>query len=157
MGSDSLFVFCKECGTQMSKSATKCPQCGAAVKKKSGCLKQILIVFIVYVILQVIVAIGIGVSGNGSSQSTRSSTAQEKLADVQPPAQLAFINVITDHKPIMGSEDFADMLRAVPGCYCLVGHSGDVPLHNPAFVLGEEILPVGASLLARIVERRLAA
>ncbi|MGA0596704.1 M20 aminoacylase family protein [Enterovirga sp. CN4-39] len=66
-------------------------------------------------------------------------------------------NVITEPRPMMGSEDFADMLHQVPGAYCWVGHSGTVPLHNPSFVLGEEILPVGASLLARIVERRLAA
>jgi metal-dependent amidase/aminoacylase/carboxypeptidase family protein len=49
------------------------------------------------------------------------------------------------------------MLHAVPGCYAWVGHRGDVPLHNPGFVLDDGILPVGASLLARIVERRLAA
>ncbi len=64
-------------------------------------------------------------------------------------------NVITSPRPMMGSEDFADMLRVAPGCYARVGHSGDLPLHNPGFILGEEILPVGASLLARIVERRL--
>ena len=65
--------------------------------------------------------------------------------------------VLTDPSPMMGSEDFADMLRAVPGSYAFVGHTGRVPLHNPAFVLGEEILPIGASLLARVVEKRLAA
>jgi hippurate hydrolase len=59
--------------------------------------------------------------------------------------------------PIMGSEDFADMLLKVPGVYCTIGHAGDVPVHNPGFVLDDGILPVGASLLARIVERRLAA
>jgi amidohydrolase len=64
---------------------------------------------------------------------------------------------LTDPNPMMGSEDFADMLRAVPGAYAFVGHTGRVPLHNPAFVLGEEILPIGASLLARVVEKRLAA
>jgi hippurate hydrolase len=32
-----------------------------------------------------------------------------------------------------------------------------VPLHNPGFILDDGILPVGASLLARIVEARLAA
>jgi hippurate hydrolase len=57
----------------------------------------------------------------------------------------------------MGSEDFADMLHKVPGVYCTVGHAGSVPVHNPGFVLDDGILPVGASLLARIVERRLAA
>jgi amidohydrolase len=66
-------------------------------------------------------------------------------------------NVLTDPKPMMGSEDFADMLHAVPGCYCWVGHSGDVPLHNPGFILDDAILPVGASILARVVEKRLQA
>jgi len=54
-----------------------------------------------------------------------------------------------------GSEDFADMLKVVPGAYCRVGHLGDIPLHNPGFVLDPGILPVGASIMARIVERRL--
>jgi amidohydrolase len=66
-------------------------------------------------------------------------------------------NVSTEPKPRMGSEDFADMLQAVPGSYCWVGHAGDVPLHNPGFILDDGILPVGASILARIVEKRLAA
>ncbi len=55
---------------------------------------------------------------------------------------------------VMGSEDFADMLRLVPGAYCTVGHSGDVPLHNPGFVLDDDILPLGAALMARMVETR---
>ena len=54
-----------------------------------------------------------------------------------------------------GSEDFADMLREVPGAYGWLGHGGTVPLHNPAFVLDEGILPVGASILARVAERQL--
>jgi hippurate hydrolase len=64
-------------------------------------------------------------------------------------------NVTADEPPTTGSEDFADMLRVVPGAYCSLGHSGTVPLHNPGFVLGEDILPVGASIMARVVERRL--
>lgn len=66
-------------------------------------------------------------------------------------------NVLTDTRPLMGSEDFADMLHAVPGAYCWVGHAGDVPVHNPGFILDDGILPVGASILARIVERRVGA
>ena len=56
-----------------------------------------------------------------------------------------------------GSEDFADMLRVVPGAYCTVGHSGTVPLHNDGFILDETVLPVGASIYARLIERRTAA
>ena len=66
-------------------------------------------------------------------------------------------NVLTEPRQIMGSEDFADMLRAVPGAYCWVGHAGSAPVHNPAYVLDEGILPIGASLLARLAETRLAA
>lgn len=63
-------------------------------------------------------------------------------------------NVYVKTQPVMGSEDFADMLHACPGVYCTVGHAGNVPVHNPGFVLDDGILPVGASLFARIVERR---
>ncbi|MFV0475190.1 MAG: M20 aminoacylase family protein [Pikeienuella sp.] len=58
---------------------------------------------------------------------------------------------------VMGSEDFADMLQVVPGAYCTVGHAGETPLHNPGFVLDDAILPVGASVYARMVETRGAA
>ena len=56
-----------------------------------------------------------------------------------------------------GSEDFADMLRVVPGAYCTVGHAGTMPLHNDGFILDENILPVGASIYAKLIERRTAA
>jgi hippurate hydrolase len=56
---------------------------------------------------------------------------------------------------VTGSEDFADMLKVVPGAYCTIGHGGNVPVHNPGFVFDDAILPVGASVMARIVEKRL--
>jgi hippurate hydrolase len=64
-------------------------------------------------------------------------------------------NVSMTPRPKMGSEDFADMLRAVPGAYFWLGHEGSVPVHNPGFVLDDAILPVGASLFARLIETRL--
>jgi hippurate hydrolase len=64
-------------------------------------------------------------------------------------------NVKTRSQPKMGSEDFADMLQAVPGAYFWLGHDGSVPVHNPAFTLDDKILPVGASMFARIIETRL--
>ncbi len=54
-----------------------------------------------------------------------------------------------------GSEDFSDMLKVVPGAYCTLGHGRDVPVHNPAYSFDDTILPIGASILARILERRL--
>jgi amidohydrolase len=70
--------------------------------------------------------------------------------DVVGPA-----NVSTTPDPKMGSEDFADMLKAVPGAYFWLGHTGTMPVHNPGFVLDDAILPVGASLFARLIETRM--
>jgi hippurate hydrolase len=66
-------------------------------------------------------------------------------------------NISGTDEPATGSEDFADMLKLVPGAYCRIGHSGTTGLHNPSFFLDPDILPVGASVMARIVERRLVA
>ncbi|MFK7836213.1 MAG: M20 aminoacylase family protein [Sulfitobacter sp.] len=64
-------------------------------------------------------------------------------------------NVSDKIDPATGSEDFADMLKVVPGAYCIVGHAGTLPLHNPGFFLDPDVLPVGASVMARVLERRL--
>lgn len=63
--------------------------------------------------------------------------------------------VLTKPNPTFGSEDFADFLKAVPGAYFLLGHGGNVPIHNPNFVIDDAILPVGASIFARLIERRM--
>ena len=57
-------------------------------------------------------------------------------------------------RPHMGSEDFADMLRAVPGAYCWLGMAPGAALHNPNYQFDDDIIPLGASLLARMVEKR---
>ena len=64
-------------------------------------------------------------------------------------------NLNPNAQAVTGSEDFADMLKVVPGAYCVVGHAGTMPLHNPGFVLDPELLPIGASIMARVAERRL--
>ena len=64
-------------------------------------------------------------------------------------------NISDDAEPATGSEDFADMLLEVPGAYCRIGHAGTVMVHNPGFVIDIDMLPIGASIMARVVERRL--
>jgi hippurate hydrolase len=81
-----------------------------------------------------------------------SDAYMEAAADIVGPE-----NISDTDEPATGSEDFADMLKVVPGAYCRVGHAGTLPLHNPGFVLDPEMLPVGASIMARIVERRMPA
>ena len=85
-------------------------------------------------------------------------TNDDDLSDeyMKAAADIVGVENIDDKaEPATGSEDFADMLKVVPGAYCRVGHGGTVPLHNPSFVLDQEVLPVGASIMARIVERRI--
>jgi len=64
-------------------------------------------------------------------------------------------NVVRNATPATGSEDFADMLKHVKGAYCRIGHSGREPLHSPKFVFDTNIIPVGASILATLVENQL--
>ncbi|HEY5290905.1 MAG TPA: M20 aminoacylase family protein [Burkholderiales bacterium] len=62
--------------------------------------------------------------------------------------------------PVMGSEDFAFMLQAKAGCYVFVGNgpgAGGCMLHNPHYDFNDEILPLGASYWANLVEHMLAA
>ena len=82
----------------------------------------------------------------------------EKLSDAYLEAAVDIVgkhNISGTQEPATGSEDFADMLKVVPGAYCRIGHSGTTGLHNPSFFLDPSVLPVGASVMARIVERRL--
>jgi hippurate hydrolase len=86
------------------------------------------------------------------NQEVQSKLVEEVARTIVDPAK-----VFTRSKPKMGSEDFADMLQAIPGAYFWVGHDGSVPVHNPGYLLDDKILPVGASMFARIVETRLPA
>ncbi|MBZ5790643.1 amidohydrolase [Burkholderia contaminans] len=55
-----------------------------------------------------------------------------------------------------GSEDFAWMLQARPGCYIAIGNGkgswGGCSLHNPGYDFNDEAIPYGASLWVRLVE-----
>jgi amidohydrolase len=65
-------------------------------------------------------------------------------------------NVDPTAPPKMGSEDFADMLHAVPGAYVWLGQEPGPALHNAGYDFDDTIIPIGASLLARLVEKRTA-
>jgi hippurate hydrolase len=64
--------------------------------------------------------------------------------------------VETASEPMTGSEDFAQFLKHVPGCFVFVGN-GEMskPLHNPSYDFNDEGLLHGARLHAAIIRRRL--
>jgi metal-dependent amidase/aminoacylase/carboxypeptidase family protein len=58
----------------------------------------------------------------------------------------------------MGSEDFAHMLEPCPGAFINIGiGETDGPFHrSPRYDFNDAALPIGASLIARLVEKKLA-
>ncbi len=91
--------------------------------------------------------------------ATVNSARQTSLAGDVAADLVGAANVDRDHRPSMGSEDFAFMLRERPGCYILIGNgpAGDGGrLHNPRYDFNDDILPLGASYWARLAESALA-
>ena len=68
-------------------------------------------------------------------------------------------NVNRNPKPAMGSEDFAWMLLARPGCYVWIGNGtgsqGGCMVHNPGYDFNDAILPTGAAYWVRLAETAL--
>ena len=69
-------------------------------------------------------------------------------------------------EPTMGSEDFAFMLQAMPGCYVFIGNGegahrdmghglGPCNLHNPSYDFNDDLLPIGASYWVNLAEASL--
>jgi len=67
-------------------------------------------------------------------------------------------NVNTNAPVRMGSEDFSFMLEACPGAYIFLGAADEThrfTVHHPEFDFNDEILGLGASLWAKLVEQEL--
>jgi hippurate hydrolase len=66
-------------------------------------------------------------------------------------------NVRRDLLPSMGGEDFAFLLQKKPGTYIWIGNGENREfLHHPRYDFNDEILPLGATYWARLVETVLA-
>jgi hippurate hydrolase len=77
------------------------------------------------------------------------------VADVAT-AMIGKENVIRDLTPSMGAEDFSFMLQGRAGAYFGVGLGGADSgcfLHNTGYDFNDAIIPVGAGVMASIVER----
>jgi hippurate hydrolase len=70
-----------------------------------------------------------------------------------------FDRTLVPDTPAATSEDFAFMLRKVPGAYVWLGQGSAehaAPLHDPRYDFNDDVLATGAALLAGLAERRLA-
>lgn len=60
--------------------------------------------------------------------------------------------VNTDTPPVMGGEDFSFMLEARPGAFIFVGQGDTAQVHHPEYDFNDEIIPIGCSYWASLVE-----
>ncbi len=68
-------------------------------------------------------------------------------------------NVNREGGLVMASEDFSYMLERRPGAYIQIGNGdgiGGCEVHNPGYDFNDAALPLGASLFAKLAERKLA-
>ena len=63
--------------------------------------------------------------------------------------------VDADADGTMGGEDFAYMLQARPGAYIFLGNGPSTELHTDTYDFNDEIIPVGVSYWAKLVETAL--
>ena len=64
-------------------------------------------------------------------------------------------SVIIDPNPSMGAEDFAFMLKKIPGAYVWLGAGQGANLHNPAYNFNDEVLTTGVEYFIEIVKQEL--
>ncbi len=83
---------------------------------------------------------------------TRNHARQTEFAARVAAEVVSAPNVDTDTPPILGGEDFSYMLNARPGAFIFIGQGDTAGLHNPAYDFNDEIIPIGCSYWARLVE-----
>ena len=64
-------------------------------------------------------------------------------------------DVIIEPTPSMGAEDFAFMLKKIPGAYVWLGAGQGANLHNPAYNFNDEVLTTGVEYFIEIVKQEL--
>jgi len=85
--------------------------------------------------------------------------AETERAALAAAKVLGESRVIRQRPPVMGGEDFSFMLLQRPGCFVKMGQKGadkgGVPVHHPEYDFNDEMLPIGASFFATLVEQEL--
>jgi hippurate hydrolase len=88
------------------------------------------------------------------------SPAETEIAAGVAAKVVGEAKVMLGAEPLMGSEDFAYMLQARPGCYVWLGNGmeggpGGCSVHNPHYDFNDDIAVIGASYWATLVESTL--
>jgi hippurate hydrolase len=90
--------------------------------------------------------------------ATVNAEAETRHAVSAASAVVGAEHVDTNPTPEMGSEDFAFMLQAKPGCYVWLGagRGPDTPnIHSPQYDFNDDALAIGASYWVTLAEQQL--
>ncbi|MEJ0013919.1 MAG: M20 aminoacylase family protein [Bauldia sp.] len=88
---------------------------------------------------------------------TRNHAAETAFAVKVAGEVAGAIHVDGEAPPVLGGEDFSYMLESRPGAFIFIGNGDTAGLHNPAYDFNDEIIPLGCSYWARLVETALPA
>ncbi|MCU0772960.1 MAG: M20 family metallopeptidase [Ideonella sp.] len=112
------------------------------------------------------VAIGFGATATLDYKrvypATINTPAEARFAADTAAAVVGEARVVRDLTPSMGAEDFSFMLQVKPGAYFRLGQGETCPgggggfLHSSRYDFNDDVLPLGATLFATLVERGLA-
>ena len=92
----------------------------------------------------------------GSYPATVNSRRESELVLEAAEEVVPRQNVLSDINPLMGGEDFSYMTQQKPGAFIFLGNGKDsANLHTECYDFNDEIIPVGASLWAKLVEKAL--
>jgi hippurate hydrolase len=83
--------------------------------------------------------------------------AETELALAAMRAAAGPDKVRDDLKPVMGAEDFAFVLRRVPGAYVFVGNGDSAMLHNPKYDFDDAAIPHGVAYWVELARQVLPA
>ncbi len=86
---------------------------------------------------------------------TANHVDQTRFAAKVAASVVGAAKVNADTPPIMCGEDFSYMLNARPGAFIFVGQGDTAGLHHPEYDFNDDIIPVGCSYWAQLVEQAL--
>lgn len=94
---------CKECGNEVSTKAESCPNCGAVLKKKTGCLGYIGAGILIFIVL--------GVVGSLMNESTTSSSKPD--AGLKMPSFGKQIVTFDEYKQIKNGMSYNNVVSVI--------------------------------------------
>jgi hippurate hydrolase len=90
---------------------------------------------------------GVGITENNLGCTEHAIRAANSVAGAH--------QVQTDIEPLMGGEDFSEMLDARPGAFIFIGNGNSATLHHPEYNFNDEVIPNGCSWFAELAEQRM--